>query len=221
MDEHSSSDIASQLAALKPGSHLCFFYRSQTEKLGVLEPFLRQGLDKGEKVIYVLNDMSSLADVATCSCEPGQLQNWLSIGQMKVLNAQEVYLDGGVFSAEKMIAKWQKECELALSEGYPALRAAAEMDWALGTTPLEELTRYEWLVEDLFHRFPVIGLCQYDLRRFAEPYAAHQLLAHPWVVARNQAVVNRFYPRAEAPQSLERAPADFSSLLDSVLQSTA
>ena len=186
-----------------------------------MEPFLRQGLDRGEKVIYVLSDTSSLVDVAVCLSEPGQLQNWLSSGQVKVLHAREVYLNGGVFSAEKMIAKWQQQCELALSEGYPALRAMAEMDWALGAAPLDELTRYEGLVQELFHRFPVSAVCQYDLRCFSESYAAHQLLAHPWVVARNQVVANRFYPRTEARQSLDRIPADFSSLLDSVLQSNA
>ena len=79
---------------------------------------------------------------------------------MMVRHANDIYLAGGVFSGEKMIECWQQECERALSQGYSALRATAEMDWVLGSASLEALIRYESLVQDVFDRFPAIGLCQ-------------------------------------------------------------
>jgi hypothetical protein len=229
MPNKSIVHIIEQLATLRPGRHLCFFYQSEAEKFSVVEPFLRQGLSRGEKVVYLVNAVSSLKEIAACLCEePAALGQWFSKGQLAVLSAEDVYLGEGGFSAERMIARWQHECEQALREGFTALRATAEMDWAVDRIGFEELLCYEARVQDSFSRLPLIGLCQYDLRRFSASCAARQLLAHPWVLACNDLVANRFYlpaehlldeaKQAEALQAWGHRCTDFPALLDAALE---
>jgi len=43
------------LTDLKPGDHLCCIYATEEEHKAVLTPFMRQGLEQGEKVIYIVD----------------------------------------------------------------------------------------------------------------------------------------------------------------------
>ena len=43
------------LADLKPGNHLCCLYETEEEHRAVLTLFLRQGLEKGEKVFCIVD----------------------------------------------------------------------------------------------------------------------------------------------------------------------
>jgi signal transduction histidine kinase len=45
------------LADLKPGSHLCCLYETEEEHRSVLTLFLRQGLEQGEKVLCIVDDV--------------------------------------------------------------------------------------------------------------------------------------------------------------------
>lgn len=41
------------MADLRPGEHLCLLHETEEEHRAVLTLFLRQGLERGEKVLYV------------------------------------------------------------------------------------------------------------------------------------------------------------------------
>ena len=40
---------------LAPGDHLCWVYDTEEEHRAVITPFLRQGLERGEKVLYIVD----------------------------------------------------------------------------------------------------------------------------------------------------------------------
>ena len=43
------------IADLEPGDHLCCLYETEAERRMLLMPFLCQGLERGEKVLYVVD----------------------------------------------------------------------------------------------------------------------------------------------------------------------
>ena len=40
---------------LRPGDHLCCLYETEEQHRAVVTPFLRQGLERGEKVLYIVD----------------------------------------------------------------------------------------------------------------------------------------------------------------------
>jgi PAS domain S-box-containing protein len=182
-----------KIEELKPGEHFCFFFSSDAEHQAVVTPFLSQGLLAGEKVIY-------LADQYAPRVILGYLKNTLKIepylqqGQFQILEAASVYLEQGLFDPEAVIARLQQETEKALSEGFPALRIAAEMTWATkGRLGSERLAEYEARVNDFFAGRPCLAICQYDRRRFDPLVLMDILAAHPKVILGTEAMDNLYY----------------------------
>jgi len=154
------------IADLGPGDHLCYLYETEEEHRAVLTPFLRQGLERGEKVLYI-------ADAHTPETILGYLRNnpstalrhgsgqgsgqgldvkpYLARGQLVILTCDDAYLREGVFDPEGMIALLRADTERALAEGYSALRVTGEMTWALQGLPgSERLIEYEAKLNEFF-----------------------------------------------------------------------
>jgi len=47
------------IADLEAGERLCCLYASEEERRAALIPFLRQGLERGEQVLYIAGDRES------------------------------------------------------------------------------------------------------------------------------------------------------------------
>ena len=92
--------------------------------------FVRQGLELGEKVLYLKNgpaDEWLLDDLASAGIP---YEKYLQDGQLCLLSQEETYLLDGLFDPDRMIRMLQDETERALAEGFTALRVAGGTDWA-------------------------------------------------------------------------------------------
>ena len=151
------------LAELKPGDHLCCLYRTEEEHRALLTPFLRQGLEQGERVIYIV-------DARTEEIINGYLQDngiavypYCASGQLKILTVDDAYMREGVFDPDGMIQLLRREMESALAEGYKALRVTGEMSWALRElSGSGRLIEYEAKLNDFFPGSHCLAICQYD-----------------------------------------------------------
>ena len=125
------------IADLGTGDHLCCLYETEEERWAVLTPFLRQGLERGDKVVYILDARTAetvvgyLRDPSTSSGQALDAELYLTSGQLATFNRKDAYLREGVFDPDGMIALLRAEIERALDEGYSALRVTGEMTWAL------------------------------------------------------------------------------------------
>ena len=139
-----TSEAGDACAQVKPGSHLCLLYETEEKYRSFVFPFLRQGLELNEKVVYS-SDVHSFQDITDMlkSVFPGEGRELLQT-QFHVLSSRDTYLKYRYFDPDAMIESVREEIELALSEGYAGLRAAGEMSWALsGAAGAERLIEYE------------------------------------------------------------------------------
>lgn len=182
---------------LQPGDHLCCIYRSEDEHKAVLAPFLRQGLERGEKVIYVAdtNTMQTIWGYLRQNSGPAlDVEACLGRGQLLFLTHQDAYARGGVFDPQATITLLRKEMEQALAEGYPALRVTGEMTWALRDVPgSERLIEYETWLNKLFPGSRCTTICQYDRRRFPAKLLLDVLRTHPIAVIGTEVYSNSYY----------------------------
>jgi len=188
------------IADLGPGDHLCYLYETEEEHRTVLTPFLRQGLERGEKVLYIADAHAPETilgylrnDPSIASGQGLDVEPYLARGQLAILACDDAYLREGIFDLEGMIALLRADTERALAEGYSALRVTGEMAWALREPPgSERLIEYEARLNEFFPGSKCLVICQYDRRRFAPSVLLDVLRTHPIAVV-GTVIYNNFY----------------------------
>jgi len=182
------------IADLKPGDHLCCIYETEKEHRVVLTPFLRQGLERGEKVLYIVDARTTKAILGYLQDGGLDAEPYLADGQLAILTRDDTYMPEGIFDPERMVALLRAEAERALDEGYPALRVTGEMTWALRGLPSSEwLIEYETRLKEFFPGSKCMGLCQYDRRRFDPAVLLGVLHTHPTAIIGTEVYDNFYY----------------------------
>jgi PAS domain S-box-containing protein len=179
---------------LQPGAHLCCIYEREEEHQAILTPYLRYGLEQGEKVLYVVDALTAqevLSYLHQDGFDPGPC---LKRGQLAILTANESYTRGGIFDPDAMISLLRAETERALDEGYSALRVTGEMSWALrGLAGSKRLIEYESKLNEFFPGSKCLAICQYDRRRFGPEILLDVLATHPVAIVGTEVFENFYY----------------------------
>ncbi|MBF0459931.1 MAG: MEDS domain-containing protein [Magnetococcales bacterium] len=177
-----------------PGGHMCLIYNDEAERCRVVGQFLQAGLENGEQVGYLADDVNT-----------DQIRQMLvSLGvdcatlearrQLLLLTTQESYFPDGTFTPAAMLGRLRKLYAASKAGGWRHFRASGEMQWALGNVPGAcHLFEYECLLNDLVLECPIIPICQYDARRFSGAALFAALQVHPLMVVHGQVVRNPYY----------------------------
>ncbi len=184
----------SEISALYPGDHLCCIYETEEEHQALLTPYMRLGLERNEKVIYIV-------DARTAETVMGYLRQdgldplpFIEKGQLVLLTVSESYLRDGAFDPERMISLLRQETDRAVAEGYGALRVTGEMSWALKGPPgSDQLIEYESKLNRFFPGSRCLSICQYDRRRFPPGLLLQVLASHPIAVIGTEVFQNHHY----------------------------
>jgi len=187
-------NIQSELAGLKPGDHLCMIYGTEEEHRSVVVPYIRQGLEGNEKIIYVA-DASAPEDIMAYLAGDGlDGEPYIGSGQLTIMLSRDFYLGGGVFDPDLVMKKLKGENEKALAGGFSALRVTGEMSWVLKKIPgRERLTEYEAMLNNFFPGSSTIAMCQYDRAIFKPEAILDIFYSHPIVCVSGEIFKNIYY----------------------------
>lgn len=181
---------------IRPGDHICAFYRGAAQRDEVLVPFLREGILAGDKCICVMDDPDTEPLLAPLSAEL-DLERSMRTGQFELYDSDHAYLPGGSFASDRMLGYWERGFHDATDDcGYTFVRAVGEMTWALRDVPgVEQLVAYEARLNDFLPTHPqCVLLCLYDLEQFSDGQMLMGLLGtHPIVLMSGQLLDNPWY----------------------------
>ena len=181
--EERQERVVDSVSELGPGDHACALFDSDAERDASIIPWVRAGLARGDKLLCILDSWPREALLATLEGAGIVVQPALASGQIEIVGADETYLLGGVFDADRMVRELDQILDQALAAGYPALRVFGEMSWVLRCwAGVGQLIEYETRVAELFEDQPLLALCLYDRRRFGAAELLDQLRTHPLVV---------------------------------------
>ena len=177
---------------LLPGSHVCAFYRGDSDRDRLLNGYLGAGLNAGDKCICVVdsaNTAERLESLPGAYGEPGRCP-----GQLDIHLPESTYLAGGEFTTSDMLTFWTEGMVKAEVEGYSFCRLVGEMTWALRDAPgVEHLVGYESELNRVTACYPVVVLCLYDLDRFSGEVVVNIVKTHPQVLIQGILVENPYY----------------------------
>ena len=177
---------------LAPGSHVCAFYRGDSDRDRLLSGYFGAGLSAGDKCICVVDSPSTAAWLKALPRSGGKPRP--ATGQLDVHLPETTYLAGGEFTTSDMLTFWTENMSKAEVEGYSFYRLAGEMTWALRDAPgVEHLAGYESELNRVTSSHPVIVLCLYDLDRFSGEVVVNIVKTHPQVLVQGILVENPYY----------------------------
>ncbi len=173
---------ANSLSGVSPGDHLCCFFDSDKERLTTLAPFIRQGLDRNERVVCFLDPGHEMA-VLDALRETG-------LGTADLLEKGQLL----IVSPSHPLPSMQAAVDLAETDGWAGLRTAADTGWILASdSASRSLLAFEGGFGRNLRGQPPTSLCLYDTRAFPPTLLLKALSAHPKVILGNHAADNIYY----------------------------
>ncbi len=179
------------VTGLSTHDHPCSIYESQDELRAQYVPFLQKGLLLGERCIFFV-DEGSPEDVLHSMHDNGfDLKPYIATNAFKIISTTDTHLYDGFFGEEKMMSYWLQSLDEAHRAGYPAMRAAVEMTWALSGKPgCEILAPYEARLNKFTDDNKVSVLCAYHRGKFSAQKLKAVIQAHPLVINGNRLLEN-------------------------------
>jgi AcrR family transcriptional regulator len=156
--------------------HICGLFEGQDDEAGVLDRFVVEGLEAGERVIHVVESREAYLERLS---ETIDVSAPIDAGQLDVRSWGDAYLSGGAFSASSMLAYMRRLLRNGGGHGFPATRLIGDMQWAQDEVQgVGELIAYEREVGTILSRPFVSVVCAYDARRHSPAQIAAILPLH-------------------------------------------
>lgn len=193
-------NVMSQPTHRHDHAHHTLLYESQTEQFETVVPFIQDGLDAGDRCVYVAHDntVDEIADAFEDQHVDGTPA--LETDQFTILHADELYVTEERFDPDRMIDRLEGEIAATLDAGYDRVRIAGEMTWVMEhDVDLRRFETYERYVDDLFPTDAFIGLCQFRRSRFPPDVLDSMLKVHPQIAHEDEHVSNCHYVSGWTP----------------------
>jgi excisionase family DNA binding protein len=175
-----------QPAALRVGDvliavpgHVATFYSSDAGRTRLTVPFIAEGLRSDQHCFLVATD-----EVLTVYMQALRNHDGIDLNRA-VANGQltTIAFDGA--SVEKAVAFWEGKFADIISRSPSTIRHVGEMSTVRRMFPSEDdMLRFEEAYEAMCRRYPVVAICQYDVREFDGIAIVRVLKAHPDIFER-------------------------------------
>ncbi|MDD1621588.1 MAG: MEDS domain-containing protein [Methylococcaceae bacterium] len=187
-------DLIGAIEKIGVHDHLCLIYETQEEQFSAVIPFMKIGLDRGEKCIYIADDNTAAMVIAQMKTAGIDVAAGVDSGRLAIVSKQEAYLKQGYFDPDWMIDFLNRATDQAKAEGYSALRVTGEMTWVLGGDPgTERLMEYEAKLNYFFPDHDALAICQYNRNRFSPEVIKDVIFTHPLVICGGLVCRNFYY----------------------------
>ncbi|MBA3867649.1 MAG: MEDS domain-containing protein [Anaerolineae bacterium] len=195
MSAEHAQDIRLTGAKIGIQPHICAFFHSQEEEYQIMMPFIKEGIERGEKAFHIIapnlqaNHLQRLRNVGL---DPDELERRK---QLEIRVWEKAYLrNNGSFDLNDMLALIQEVLTEGKREGFPLTRLIAHMEWSLEDRPgVKDIVEYESRLNHILPQFQDPVICVYDLAQFGAATVIEILRTHPMVIIGGILQENPFY----------------------------
>jgi hypothetical protein len=177
-------------SALGAERHICAFFGSPEEEYRVLLPFVKEGLERGERAFHIVDPALREAHLRQLESAGIDATSAKDKGQLDLLDWNEFYFPDGRFDEARTLAKWTSALEGAVESGYPCTRVVAHLEWS--RDDVNTLLEYEANFNRTpRNRDPVV--CIYDLSKHSAAFIVDIMRTHPMIIVGGMLQKNPFF----------------------------
>ena len=178
--------------------HVCAFFSNEDEEYRVLLPFIKDGLQRGDKAVHVVNPNQReehLRRLVSAGIDPTKPEQ---TGQLEVKINTDAYLREGRFDQDRMLATFEQLASGNAPGGFPLSRIVCRMDWVVGDQDrLDNVIEFESRVNEVWSRHDDAVICTYHLNQFRGDAVIDILRTHPLVIVGGILQQNPFFTPPE------------------------
>jgi len=181
-------------STLQCSCHACAFFYSKEEEYQVLLPFVKDGLDAGDKSFQIVSNETIEQRVAQLRESGVDTTAAEENGSLEIRACEDAYLRGGRFNQQAMLALIEEILSCDKQQGVGLTRLWANMEWALREMPgVHDLVEYESLLNNVLPKYEDVVVCTYDLTKFSASVVMDVLRTHPQVIVGGIMRENPYY----------------------------
>ena len=174
--------------------HVCAFFNSPQEEYATLLPFVRDGLERGERAYHVLPARYRQEHLDQLRSAGIDVRAAQQRRQLEVAAPDEVYLRNGRFDKEAMLEVIQEALKAGPTLGFPLTRLIAHAEAVLQDGSVaNEWIEYETRLNDVLPHYHDPVICTYDANLLNGAIAVDILRTHPVVIIGGRLYENPFF----------------------------
>jgi hypothetical protein len=126
----------SRLSELASGvglhEHYCVIYETEEEKFAAAVPYLKAGLKRGERCLYVADENSRVAVLDALAKAGTEVDRYLRTGALIIASSPEIFFENGRFDPDLALRSLSQATREEGAGEFSGLRTIlGEMIWAL------------------------------------------------------------------------------------------
>jgi AcrR family transcriptional regulator len=203
---------------LRGNRHVCALVEGPAEADALLLPFIVDGLERGDRVVNVVDPQARGANLQRLSEAGIDVAAAMASRQLEVLTWADAYLRGGRFDRSAQLNHLRRTVAETHALGYPLTRYIGSTEWAVEAQTVQDLLAYEARVGDILRNLPDVFVCTYDLNHHSARTIADVLDIHGAAIVRGVLRTSREMTRASARERLLAAASQLFS--ESGIQAT-
>jgi signal transduction histidine kinase len=203
------------LQALASGVHVCSICEHELEYLDLIVPFVRIGLERGEKCVCIAEEGNEGHIEQALSAAGTDVAAARERTALVLMSPQQAYLKGDSFDPYRMFTFWKDLSSRARGEGFSRLRGVGDMQWILRGAPgAQRWLAYERNLTQLAADHQCLLLCQYRRPNFRPEDLLDVIRTHPLVIHRGTVAQNIYYLPSDVVSQTEQHAPELENLLN-------
>jgi hypothetical protein len=180
----SKSGVRLAGALIERSCHACAFFHSRDEYYEVLLPFIKEGVQAGDKAFHVLDESDHAEHVSRLNKDGVAVTEARESGQLEIRKWEEAYLKPGHFSQDAMLELLEGVLKESKAQGYPMTRLVANMEWACKheVAGVKDIVKYETRLNHFLPNYNDVVVCTYDLNKHSAAVVMDIMRTHPYVL---------------------------------------
>jgi hypothetical protein len=174
--------------------HACAFFDGPDEEQMVMAPFIREGLERGERAVHIVDPARRADYVRRLEDEGIDVAAAEARGQFDLYTWEETHFRTGRFDRDDILALIDDALKESATRGFPRTRLAGHaVPPEEGRLGIDDWVEYEARVNDIVPEYGDPVICMYDASKFRGGEVMDILRIHPMVIIRGLLYENPFY----------------------------
>jgi hypothetical protein len=180
--------------SLENQRHVCAFFHGPEEEYDILLPFIKEGIERGERVLHILDPELAVEHVRRLQEVGVDTAAAEGSGRLDLRSWRNVYLPDGQFDKGRMLASIEQVLKEGVASGYTRTRLVGHPDWTSPDLPrTADWVDYEMSLNQMLSNRQDVVVCMYDSAAFGPDRMADALRTHPLVIIEGVLQKNPFY----------------------------